>query len=56
MRVRTTLFDEFSKDGRKSYAFRLVFQSPEKTLTDEEVNNIMEKINAAVAALKWEVR
>lgn len=56
LRVRTTLFDEFSKDGRKSYAFRLVFQSPEKTLTDEEVNNIMEKINAAVAALKWEVR
>ncbi|MCA9366616.1 phenylalanine--tRNA ligase subunit beta, partial [Candidatus Kaiserbacteria bacterium] len=34
LRVRTTLFDEFTKDDRISYAFRLVFQSKEKTPTD----------------------
>jgi len=56
LRVRTTLFDEFTKDDRTSYAFRLVFQAKDRTLTDGEVNTIMEKINAAVAALGWEVR
>ncbi len=54
--VRTTLFDTFEKDGRTSYAFRMVFQASDRTLTDLEVNTIMEKINAAVAALGWEVR
>lgn len=42
--VRTTLFDVFEKEGRTSYAFRLVFQSYEKTLTDDEVNVIMDAI------------
>lgn len=56
LRVRTTLFDEFHKDGRTSLAFRLVFQSYEKTLTDEEVNGIMESVYAAVAEQGWEVR
>jgi len=39
--VRMTKFDEFSKEGRTSYAYHLVFQSPEKTLSDEEINTIM---------------
>jgi len=56
LRVRTTLFDEFTKDGRTSFAFRLVFQSFAKTLTDEEVNGQMTNIYAAVAARGWEVR
>ena len=56
LRVRTRLFDEFTKDGRTSYAFRLVFQSNEKTLTDEEVNAVMGNVYAAVAAKDWEVR
>lgn len=56
LRVRTTLFDEFQKDGRTSYAFRLVFQSKEKTLTDTEVNAIMDTITSAVTARGWEVR
>ena len=56
LRVRTTLFDEFSKDGRTSYAFRLVFQSTEKTLTDEEVNTVMDKVYKAVEAKDWETR
>jgi phenylalanyl-tRNA synthetase beta subunit len=42
--VRTTLFDEFKKEGKVSYAFRLVFQSQEKTLSDSEVNEIMQKV------------
>ena len=54
--VRTTLFDEFTKDGKTSYALRLVFQSHEKTLTDEEVNSFMDNIYQAVQALGWEVR
>ncbi len=56
LRVRTTLFDEFKKDGRISYAFRIVFQSNEKTLTDEEVNGVMDNVYKAVAEKGWEVR
>lgn len=56
LRVRTRLFDEFSKDGRTSFAFRLVFQSPEKTLTDEEVGEQMEVVYSAVAQAGFEVR
>lgn len=54
--VRSSLFDEFKKDGRISYAFRLVFQSFDKTLTDEEVNERMESVNSAVQKQGWEVR
>lgn len=56
LRVRTTLFDEFTKDGRISYAFRLVFQASNRTLTDEEVNTIMEQIYVVLQEKKWEVR
>jgi len=41
---KISLFDEFEKDERVSYGFRLVFQSQEKTLTDVEVNEIMDSI------------
>ncbi len=50
------LFDEFKKDGKVSYAFRLVFQSYERTLTDEEINKIMEKIAEKVKTKGWQVR
>lgn len=56
MLVRHTLFDVFEKDGRTSYAFRLVFQSYEKTLTDPEVNEVMDRITSAAGACGWEVR
>ena len=56
LRVRTTLFDEFTKEGRTSFAFRLVFQSQEKTLTDDEVNIIMDEVYKAVIEKGWEVR
>lgn len=53
---RITLVDEFTKDGRTSYAFRLVFQSYERTLTDMEVNAVMEQIYSAAKEKNWEVR
>lgn len=56
LRVRTTLFDEFRKNGRVSYAFRLVFQSNERTLTDNEVNSIMEDIYQTLKQRGFEVR
>lgn len=55
--VCTKLFDVFEKEGRISYAFRLVFQSHERTLTDEEVNTIMETIAKTMNSNPgWEVR
>ena len=54
--VKCELFDTFSKDGRKSYAFRLLFQSNERTLTDEEINSVMEKVTAALIGGGFEVR
>jgi phenylalanyl-tRNA synthetase beta chain len=58
--VRIDLFDTFSKeiDGvrKTSYAFRLVFQSYEKTLTDEEVNKDMEAYYTLFKEKGFEVR
>lgn len=50
------LFDEFTKGDKTSYAYRLIFQSFERTLTDEEVTEIMTKINGKIMELGWEVR
>ncbi len=50
------IFDRFEKDGRISLAARLVFQSPDRTLTDEEVSVIMESISQAVREKGWEIR
>ncbi len=54
--VRNRLFDVYKKDGRTSFAFRLVFQSMEKTLTDDEANSVMEKISGEMKGQGWEVR
>ncbi len=54
--IRADLFDEFSKDNKISYAFHLVFQSQDKTLTDSEVNTIMQKIESEIQSKGWEVR
>jgi len=54
--VRISLFDEFAKAGRQSYAFRLVFQADDRTLTDTEVNAIMDTIYEMVAEKEWQVR
>lgn len=50
------LFDSFTKEGRTSYAYRLVFQSYNRTLKDEEINPIMDIINKKISSLGWEVR
>jgi phenylalanyl-tRNA synthetase beta chain len=50
------LVDKFSKNGKISYAFRLIFQSYDKTLTDEEINAIMSKITEKISSLGFEVR
>jgi phenylalanyl-tRNA synthetase beta chain len=54
--VRITLFDQFEKDGRVSYAYRLAFQSMDKTLTDTEVNAIMDQVYEAARRQGFEVR
>ena len=51
------LFDEFKKNTKISYAFRLVFQSNDRTLTDQEINEIMAKITNKIKENDgWQVR
>jgi len=50
------LFDEYQKADKKSLAFRLVFQASDRTLTDTEINKIIEKVTAAVSKNGWQVR
>ena len=51
------LFDSFIKDGKTSYAFRLVFQSYDRTLTDTEINDIMTNINQKISEnTDWQIR
>ena len=54
--VRLDQFDHFEKEGRVSYAFRLIFQAMDRTLTDDEVGGIMEKITGVLSAKDYEVR
>ncbi len=61
--VRIDLFDRFEKKdaqgvaSRASYAFRLVFESPKRTLSDEDLKPLMERITKALNAREgWEVR
>ncbi len=60
--VKYRLFDVFTKklpDGSNkiSYAYHLVFQSYEKTMSDEEANKIMEKIVTKLNTNQgWQVR
>ena len=51
------MFDSFFKDAKTSYAFRLIFQSYDRTLTDEEINEIMTKIGHKISEnSSWEIR
>ncbi|KND48196.1 MAG: phenylalanyl-tRNA synthetase beta chain [Parcubacteria bacterium C7867-006] len=55
--VRFSLFDKFAKPEKTSYAFRLVFQSKEKTLTDDEINAVMNPIYETLKAQEgFEIR
>jgi phenylalanyl-tRNA synthetase beta chain len=54
--VPARVFDRFEKEGKVSVAYRFVFQSYEKTLTDEEVegymNHLVEKLDPSIYILR----
>ncbi|MBP9717419.1 MAG: phenylalanine--tRNA ligase subunit beta [Candidatus Pacebacteria bacterium] len=54
--ARLTHLDTFTKDGRTSLAFRLVFQSNQKTLDGAEVDKLMQAVYSDVAKAGWEAR
>ena len=55
--VRIDQFDRFEKEGRVSYAFRLVFESMERTLSDADLDPAMARITKTLNAREgWEVR
>ncbi len=54
--VKADLFDTFTKAGRTSLAFRLIFQSFDRTLVETEVSERMEKVSAALKAKGFEIR
>lgn len=50
------LFDRFEKGEKVSLAYRMAFQSSDRTLSDEEVNAVMNTIIAALEKEGYEVR
>ncbi|MBI5798611.1 MAG: C40 family peptidase [Candidatus Yonathbacteria bacterium] len=54
--VRDRLFDVFTKDAKISYAFNLVFQSSDRTLSDAEISEVMARITEKLTANGLEVR
>jgi phenylalanyl-tRNA synthetase beta subunit len=50
------LFDTFTKSGKTSYAFRMVFQSNTRTLVEQEITDTMNKITTRLQDEGWEVR
>lgn len=59
--IDSDLFDYYEGDTigaeRRSLAFHLVFQSHDRTLTDEEVDRMMQRIENALTELEgWEIR
>jgi phenylalanyl-tRNA synthetase beta chain len=54
--ARADQFDRFEKGGRVSFAFRLVFEAMDRTLSDADVNPAMEKVAAALARAGYEIR
>ena len=60
--IKISLFDKFekaAKDGapaKTSLAFRLIFQSFDRTLTDDDANSAMEKVYSKLKAEGFEIR
>lgn len=54
--VAVRLFDRFEKEGRVSLAFRLIFQSFDRTLTEAEANDAMVRVCSALGAQGFEIR
>ncbi|HRH26697.1 MAG TPA: phenylalanine--tRNA ligase subunit beta [Parcubacteria group bacterium] len=48
--VRFSMFDKFTKENRTSYAFRLVFQANDRTLTEDEINAVMSPVYETLKA------
>ena len=54
--VSVRLFDRFEKGEKTSLAYRLIFQSFDRTLEDKEANETMEKVYSALRAKGFEIR
>lgn len=55
--ARIDLFDRFEKEGRISYAFRLVFEANDRTLSDVDLDPAMERVSKILNEQEgWEVR
>ncbi len=55
--ARIDCFDRFTKEGRVSYAFRLVFESMDRTLADTDLDPAMARVTEALNAITgFEVR
>jgi phenylalanyl-tRNA synthetase beta subunit len=54
--VRLDLFDRFEKEGKISFAFHLVFQASDRTLSDEEVHPKMDAVYGALKDAGYEIR
>lgn len=62
--ISVNLFDKFEKEieengkviKKKSFAFRLIYQDKERTLTDEEVNIEADKVYNALKNEGFEIR
>ncbi len=54
--VRLRLFDTFRKEEKTSYAYRLVLQADDHTLTEEEINEPLNKVYEALKERGWEIR
>ena len=46
------LFDTFEKEGKTSVAYRLVFQAPDKTLTEQEVETYFQELTKCIIEKK----
>ncbi len=53
---KVTLFDRFEKEGKMSLAFRIIFQTFDRTLTEVEVNQIMATLNVILVDKGFEIR
>ena len=54
--IKISQFDRFEKDGKISLAYRLIFQSFDRTLVDDEVSAQMEKVYTTLKSQGFEIR
>jgi len=53
---KVMLFDRFEKAGKQSLAYRVIFQSFDRTLTEVEVNQSMANLSAILVDKGFEIR